>query len=310
MRFHLHGLTEGCLGCRSFAGEKRAQGHSDGCGARHEAAIAKSDVGRVRLTTAHLRGLARDEEKGPGGSAGAPPAIPVPPIPGEAQDAPVDDGAGARAPMDVIATSRKRSAEDAGNETDDADRGGVQADDCMPEVRREAACGTHKRSVLMLWHWQKRSRQRRFQRRAGAFGLSAAVAIDLRLEWDLGHEADQVKARKMLSVEKPHLLILSPTCLAFSWLQALNTKPDRLAELLKQGRHQLEFACCLARPQVDQGGRVLFEHHWFATSWKEQCLKGLFVIDGMRGVRCDQCQFGMTSVNCGACSLGDRVHDE
>ena len=60
-----HGLTEGCLGCRSFAEGKRAQGHSEGCRARLEAEIAKSDDGRVRLTTAYLRGLARDEERGP-----------------------------------------------------------------------------------------------------------------------------------------------------------------------------------------------------------------------------------------------------
>ena len=40
--------------------------------------------------------------------------------------------------------------------------------------------------------------------------------MDLRLGWDLGLEADQVKAQKRLSVTKPHLLILSPMCLAFS----------------------------------------------------------------------------------------------
>ena len=73
----------------------RTQGHSEGCRARLEAEIEKSDDGRVRLTTAHLRGLARDEERGPAESAGAPAAIPVPAIPGEAQDAPTDDGAGA-----------------------------------------------------------------------------------------------------------------------------------------------------------------------------------------------------------------------
>ena len=73
-----------------------------------------------------------------------PPAVPVPPIPGKAQDAPQDDGAGAQAPMDVIGTSRKRSAEEAGHETDDADRGGVQSDpgsmagDSMHEAMRDA----------------------------------------------------------------------------------------------------------------------------------------------------------------------------
>ena len=70
--------------------------------------------------------------------------------------------------------------------------------------------------------------------------------------WDLGLEADQDK-----SVEKSHLLVLSPMCLAFSQLQALNTKPDRLAELLEHGKYRFEFACSLAESQVERGGRIL-----------------------------------------------------
>ena len=49
------GLTEGCLGCRCLAEGKRAQGHSEGCRARLEAEIAKTEEGRFRLTTAYLR---------------------------------------------------------------------------------------------------------------------------------------------------------------------------------------------------------------------------------------------------------------
>ena len=66
---------------------------------------------------------------------------------------PRDDGAGARAPMDVIETSRKRSAEDAGHETDEAVRGGGQpdpgsvADDSMQEAMRDAEA-----LELMLMH--------------------------------------------------------------------------------------------------------------------------------------------------------------
>ena len=173
-------------------------------------------------------------------------AIPVPPIPGEAQDAPLNDGAGARAPKDVIETSRKRGAEDAGLEKGDADRGGVQPDpgSMADASMREAMLGARELSADAVALAEAYS-PARFQRRAGAFSLSAGVAMDLRLGWDLGLETDQVKAQKRLSVEKLHLLSM---CLAFSQLQALNTKPDRLAELLKQGRHHLEFACSLARP--------------------------------------------------------------
>ena len=40
--------------------------------------------------------------------------------------------------------------------------------------------------------------------------------MDLRLGWDLEQRADQIKAEKRLSDEKPHLLILSPMCLSLS----------------------------------------------------------------------------------------------
>ena len=84
-----HGLTEGCLGCQCLADGKRAQGHSQGCRARLEAEVTKTDEGRVRLTTAYPRGLARDEGRRPAESAG--------PISDEVQDE----------PMNAMETSRK-----------------------------------------------------------------------------------------------------------------------------------------------------------------------------------------------------------
>ena len=74
-----HGLTEGCLGCRCLAEGKRAHGHSEGCRARLEAEIAKTEEGRTRLATAYLRGLPRDEGRGPGAGAEGPAAVPAPP---------------------------------------------------------------------------------------------------------------------------------------------------------------------------------------------------------------------------------------
>ena len=161
-------------------------------------------------------------------------------------------------PMNVEEASRKRSAEDAGHETDVASRGGAQpdpgsmVDDNMPELRREAvALGAD--AVALAEADSSATGQR-----AGAFGLSAGVAMDLRLGWDLGQRADQVKAEKSLNDEKLYLLILSPRCLFHSRLQ--HTKPDELAELREQGKRHLEFACSLAKMQIERGGRVLFEY--------------------------------------------------
>ena len=176
------GLTEGCLGCRCLAEGKRAQGHC----ARLEAEIAKTEEGRVRLTTAYLRSLPRDEGREPDAGAEAPAAVPAPPRLDGVQDE----------PMDAQEASRKRRAEDAGHEADDAGRGGAQpdpgsmVDDSMPELRREAeALGAD--AVALAEAHSSTSRQR-----AGAFGLSAGVAMDLRLGWDVGQRADQVKAEK------------------------------------------------------------------------------------------------------------------
>ena len=263
-----HGLTEGCLGCR--------------CRARLE--IAKTEDGRARLTTAYLRGLPRDEGGGgPGAGAAAPAAVPVPLRSDEVQDE----------PMDAREASRERSAEDAGHEADDAGRGGAQhhpgsvVDDNIPELRREAeALGAD--AVALAERYSSTSRQR-----AGAFGLSAGVAMDLRLGWDLGQRADQVKAEKRLSDEKPHLLIFEshvPLSLSTATRQA-----RRVGRTAGAGQTSFEFACSQARLQIERGGHVLLEYPLAAS--EEPCLWKLRSIDGMRCVRCDQCQFGMTSVD-------------
>ena len=83
--------------------------------------------------------------------------------------------------MDAGEASSKRSAEHSGHETDDAGRGGVEpdpgsmADDSMQEARREAeALGADAVALTEAYS------PAMFQQRAGAFGLSAGVAMDLR----------------------------------------------------------------------------------------------------------------------------------
>ena len=88
----------------------------------------------------------------------------------------------------------------------------------------------------MLWHWRRRIR-RRAGSEMGAFGLSAGVAMDLRLGWDLGLRADQVKAQKRLSDETPHLFILSPHVLGF--LSVAGAQHQARRELLEQGKRHL-----------------------------------------------------------------------
>ena len=103
------------------------------------------------MTTAYLKSLPRDEGREPGAGAEAPAAGPAPPRSDEFQDD----------PMNALEASRKRGAEDAGPEADNAGRGGAQpdpgsmVDDSMPELRRKPRC-----SEPMLWHWRRRIRRR------------------------------------------------------------------------------------------------------------------------------------------------------
>ena len=100
--------------------------------------------------------------------AGAPAAVPVPPRPDGVQDE----------PMDAREASRKRRAEDAGHEADDAGRGGAQPDpgsmvgDSMPELRREAEALGASDAVALPESYSWTSWQR------------AGVAMDLSLRAD------------------------------------------------------------------------------------------------------------------------------
>jgi len=86
-------------------------------------------------------------------------------------------------------------------------------------------------------------------------------------------------------------------CLALSALQRLTPSSERYGALLASGRAHLEFACELAEAQIARGGRVFLEHPWSATSWMEPRLRALLAKEGVRRARCDQCLFGMRTVD-------------
>ena len=148
------------------------------------------------------------------------------------------------------------------------------ADDSMPELRRRP-----RRSELKLWH----SRRRIHPQRAGAFGLSAGVAVDLRLGWDLGQRGRPGESREEVERRETAFAHFESRVLVSLSLDC-NTPSKR----------HLEFACSLAELQIEHGGRVLLEFPLAAS--EEPCLWKLRSIDGMRCVRYDQCQFGLTSV--------------
>ena len=130
------------------------------------------------------------KEGGLGAGVVAPAAVPVPPRPDGVQDE----------PMNGQEASRKRRAEDAGHEADGEGRGGAQpdpgsmVDDSTPELRREAQALRADAVALAEAH-SPASRQR-----AGAFGLSAGVAMDLR--FGMGSGAASRPGQSLEEVER------------------------------------------------------------------------------------------------------------
>ena len=111
----------------------------------------------------------------------------------------------------------------------------------------------------MLWHWRRRVRRRGpsnelctwIECRRGdgpALGMGSGASFKL----------TRSRPRRGCATRNHICSFLSPMCLAFFQLQALNTKPDKLAELQEQGRRHLEFARTPAELQIERGGRVLF----------------------------------------------------
>ena len=126
-------------------------------------------------------------------------------------------------------------------------RGGAQpdpgsmVDDSMSELRREAeALGAD--AVAPVEAYSSTSRQRD----------GPVWKLDLRLGWDLGQRADQVKAEERLSDEKPHLLILSPMCLSLS-LSTATRQARRVGRLAGAG--QTSFGVCMQSSKIANRAR-------------------------------------------------------
>ncbi|CAK0837947.1 unnamed protein product, partial [Prorocentrum cordatum] len=262
------------------------------------AAASSSGAGGTGATTAATAATAAPAAaSGAGGTRATAAAVAATAAPAVASGVPAAAGAsGAAAPpaqgptladrdgseMDTSPPSRKRQIE--------IQAPGAEGD---MDTAMVAASGLHADAVALVEAYSLA----RPQRKAGAFGLHAGVAMDLRLGWDLGRDGEQHEAQGRLDLEKPYLLVLGPMWLGPFQLHELSAHPRRLQELLETDRKHLEFACALARQQIARGGRVLFELPWEAASWSEECIVEMLATSGMQRVRCDQCLFGQVSAD-------------
>ena len=87
------------------------------------------------------------------------------------------------------------------------------------------------------------------RQRAGAFGLSAGVAMG----WDLGQRADQVKAEKRLSDVKPLLLIFESHVLVSLSLPTATCQARRVDRTAGAG--QTSLGVCMQSSKIANRAR-------------------------------------------------------
>ena len=113
--------------------------------------------------------------------------------------------------------------------------------------------------------------------------------------WDFNGPAKRDEADKYLHGQRPHLLIGSPMCTAFSNIQNLNKAkrdPTIVAAEIERDRVHFKWCCHLYQRQIDRGAYFLHEHPRLVASWREPEIMNIIRQEGVDKVTGDQCQLG------------------
>ena len=140
---------------------------------------------------------------------------------------------------------------------------------------------------------------------AQAAGLRGGFSLDLTAPdpngqvWDFAKRSCREKARQLMRLQKPYLLIGSPPCTAWSNLQNLNKcRPggkERVAEQQRRARVHLLFCTSLYFEQMAAGRYFLHDHPQSAASWQDKCMMELEAHPMVFETYIDQCAYGLKS---------------
>ena len=133
----------------------------------------------------------------------------------------------------------------------------------------------------------------RFAKVCATKGLKC-LSADLVTGWDFRSPADRDRMRELVREHKPNLLVVCPPCTwAGGWfhLNRLYMSPQDRAEKERLTRLFANFSAELAQLQLDQGGRVVFEHPLGSAIWKLPRLEQLK--QRMHELSLDMCAFGL-----------------
>jgi hypothetical protein len=134
--------------------------------------------------------------------------------------------------------------------------------------------------------------------------LKAGMTFDLRMgrdgkKWDFLKAEDRIRARRLISQEKPFIVIGSPPCTDFSaWNTRLNHKRMSESEVRRrriEAETLLGFAIEVYEHQLRHGRHFLHEHPASATSWDVPRMAELRRKKGIGEVVSHLCQFGLTA---------------
>jgi hypothetical protein len=134
--------------------------------------------------------------------------------------------------------------------------------------------------------------------------LEPGLTFDLRMgkdgkSWDFRKEADRARARKLISQEKPFIVIGSPPCTDFSsWNTRLNHKRMSTEEVRRrkvEAETLMGFAIEVYEHQLRHGRHFLHEHPASATSWALPKMAELRKKKGVGEVVGHLCQYGLTT---------------
>jgi hypothetical protein len=114
--------------------------------------------------------------------------------------------------------------------------------------------------------------------------------------WYSTDASKRLKASKLISKDKPLLLVVCPMCGPFSSMNNLNYgKMDSAdaKEKLEKAMEHVKFALDLCVPQYRAGRLFMFEHPTSASSWSTTMMQQVMNLEGVYASKFDFCQLGM-----------------
>ena len=114
---------------------------------------------------------------------------------------------------------------------------------------------------------------------------------------------DRRLARDMIEKQNPDWILGAPPCTAFAiWNYAIHypkANPDKVKELLAEGRVHLNFVASLYRRQVANGKYHLHENPATTLSRMEDVIEALTRHPLSQVVTADQCRYGLVTPSAG-----------